>query len=227
VDEQVARWMEVAADDSAELSHPKADDLSSLSDAELMARLQNGKQEALSHLFDRYHRLVLNIATRIVRDRGEAEDLMQEVFFDVYRVADRFDPAKGTAKSWIVQFTYHKGLNRRKYLALRGAFEDLRIGECDPPEEGYDPRRDNGHSSDDILATVRKGLATLSVKQRETVELACFEGFLLREIADRTKEPLGNVRHHYYRGIAKLREFVKRNQRAEKRGPATVLGGGK
>jgi len=208
VDEQVARWQEVAADSRPEVVRPPSGDLSACSDIELMARLRDGEQEALSHLFDRYHRLVLSIASKIVRDRAEAEDVMQEVFFDVYRVADRFDPAKGTLKSWIVQFAYHKGLNRRKYLALRGAFDDQQMREFDLPEA---PRNGNGHSSDDILEIVQQGLAMLAPKQREAVELVCFEGLLLREVADRTKESLGNVRHHYYRGIEKLREFVKRS----------------
>ena len=208
MDEHVARWQEIAADSGPEVVRPPRGDLSSFSDIELMVRLRGGEQEALSPLFDRYHRLVLSIASKIVRDRTEAEDVMQEVFFDVYRVADRFDPAKGTLKSWIVQFAYHKGLNRRKYLALRGAFDDQQIREFDLSEA---PRNGNGHSSDDILEIVQQGLATLAPKQREAVELVCFEGFLLREVADRTKESLGNVRHHYYRGIEKLREFVKRS----------------
>jgi len=207
VDEHVARWQEVAADSGPGVARPARRDLSDFSDIELMARLRDGEQEALSHLFDRYHRLVLRIASKILRDRAEAEDVMQEVFFDVYRVADRFDPAKGTLKSWIVQFAYHKSLNRRKYLALRGVFDDQQIRQFDLPEA---PRIGNGHSSDDILEIVEQGLATLAPKQRETVELVCFEGLLLREVADRTKESLGNVRHHYYRGIEKLREFVKR-----------------
>jgi len=149
----------------------------------------------------------LSIAIKIIRDRAEAEEVMQDVFFDVYRVADRFDPARGTAKSWIVQFAYHKGLNRRKYLALRGAFENHQIGAFDPPElplHAY-----NGHSSNDIFAIVQQGLAALPSKQRETIEMVCLQGFLLREVAERTADSLGNVRHYYYRGIEKLREFVK------------------
>jgi RNA polymerase sigma-70 factor, ECF subfamily len=207
MDEHVAKWPEAAADRVPEFCRMPRVDLSKLSDVELMVQLREGEQEALSHLFDRYHRLVLSIALKIIRDHAEAEDLMQEVFFDVYRVADRFDPAKGTAKSWIVQFAYHKGLNRRKYLALRGTFENHQIGTFDPSE--FPIQGHNGYSSDDIFAIVQQGLAMLPPKQRETVEMVCFQGFLLREVADRTTESLGNVRHYYYRGIEKLREFVK------------------
>jgi len=222
MDEQVARWSEqsVSAASRRDLPSRSKRILSELSDIELMACLKDGEQEALSPLFDRYHRLTLAIATRIVRDASEAEDLMQEVFLAIYRVADRFDPAKGSVKNWIVQFTYHKSLNRRRYLALRGAFEDLQIREFDLAEAAYFPHERNGLLSADMAVIAREGLATLSPKQREAVELACFEGFLFREIAERTKESLGNVRHHYYRGIAKLREFVKQRLHPEEKGRA-------
>jgi RNA polymerase sigma-70 factor (ECF subfamily) len=71
---------------------------------------------------------------------------------------------------------------------------------------------------------VKQGLATLTPRQREAVELACLEGFMLREIADRTHEPLGNVRHHYYRGIEKLRQFVRLHLYPERDGRAAIPG---
>ncbi len=225
MDEQVVRWVDQSIVTGRKRA-PKAD-LGKLSDAELMDRLKDGEPEALSYLFDRYHRLVLRIASKLVRDRAEAEDVMQEVFFEVYRVAGRFDPTKGTAKSWIVQFAYHKGINRRKYLALRGVFEDQQIAAFDPDETSYSPHDNNGHSLQDTLTILRKGLASLTSRQREVVELVCFEGFSLREIAERTKESLGNVRHHYYRGIDKLREIVNGNSSANNGGRGGNSGGGK
>jgi RNA polymerase sigma-70 factor (ECF subfamily) len=218
VDERVARWSEqpVASDSELDLAGPQQIRLSALPDVDLMSRLRDGEQEALSHLFDRYHRLVLKVGSKLVRDPAEAEDLMQEVFFELYRFIDRFDPLKGTAKAWIVQLAYHKGLKRRKYLALRGAFEDRAIALFDPADTTYPSPGNNGHSSNEILEIIQKGLVTLTPKQREVIELVCLEGFLLREIADRSKEPVGNVRHHYYRGIEKLKDFVQRNLQPEK-----------
>jgi len=97
MDERVAKWpnraLQVKARAASSAQLPA--DLSKESDNELMARLKSGEQEALSPLFDRYHRLVLSIAAKIVRDRAEAEDLMQDVFFEVYRFIDRFNPERG------------------------------------------------------------------------------------------------------------------------------------
>ena len=130
------------------------------------------------------------------------------VLFDVFRTVDRFDPARGSVKSWIVQITYHKSLNRRKYLALRGAFEDQEVKAFDPAPWPEHSHYGKGHDSADTLEAVLKGLAILSSKQREVIELVCFRGFLLREVAELTGDSVGNVRHHYYRGIQRLREIV-------------------
>jgi RNA polymerase sigma-70 factor (ECF subfamily) len=231
MDERVAKWPErtVSSKTKTVSSSLPAPDLSEESDIELMARLRDGQQEALSPLFDRYHRLVLSIAARIVRDRTEAEDLMQEVFFEVYRFVERFDPDKGTAKSWIMQFAYYKSLKRRRYLALRGAFEKEQIDAFEPSESSHVP--DGGveeySSNQEMLAVIQQGMAELTPNQQEVVQLVCFEGLLLSEIAERTEESLGNVRHYYYRGIEKLREFVKRNLDSRGKQRAVVRGGEK
>jgi len=87
-----------------------------LSDEEVMEQLCQGHPEALPTLFDRFYRLVLKIALRILRDPGEAEDVMQDVFFEIFNKAAQFDPAKGSTKTWILQYAYHRSLNRRQYL---------------------------------------------------------------------------------------------------------------
>lgn len=229
--DQAAGWPRsvVPTEDGSDRSRVRARNLSALSDCDLMELLKAAEHDALSELFGRYYRLVLSVASKILRDRGEAEDLMQEVFLELFRTADRYDPVKGPAKSWIVTLAYHKSLNRRKYLALRGAFEDLEISEFDQATAHLSAHSWSGAGSpdDDVLAVVRKGFDTLNAKQREVVQLACLEGYLLSEIADRTKESLGNVRHHYYRGIKKLREFVKDKSEPTRGGKAAFSGGGK
>src|SRR5262245_53900942 len=98
----------------------------------LVTELQSGDTEALGVLFERYFRLVFDTAGRILRNRGEAEDLVHDVFIEVCKKAALYNPQKGSLKTWILQYAYHRSLNRKKYLSLRG-FYDTSIPRC-PPE---------------------------------------------------------------------------------------------
>src|SRR5262245_54069104 len=84
-----------------------------------MEELKGGHVDALAVLFDRYRRLVFTVAKRILRDPAEAEDLTQDVFIEIYRKANLFDPRKGCVKAWVLQYAYHRSFNRRRYLSLR------------------------------------------------------------------------------------------------------------
>ncbi|HET6929207.1 MAG TPA: sigma-70 family RNA polymerase sigma factor [Candidatus Acidoferrum sp.] len=185
--------------------------MASVSDEEVLAQLQAGDPTALGLLFERYARIALGIALRIVHDSGEAEDIAQESFLYIYRKASLFDPRKGTARSWILHIVYHRAFNRRAYLARRGfyggtnvnAAEDVLLGTTDLDRE-VGAKLDREH--------FKKAFAQLGERQRRTLELFYFEGLDLREISDVLGEPLDNVRHHYYRGLQKLRKnsFVKK-----------------
>lgn len=207
----VIRWPKRVISAETERSHvaPKPAQSRRLSDEDLVQRLREGQEEALSALFERYYRLVLKIASRIVRDAGEAEDVMQEVFFEIYRKADHFDGTKGSARTWILQYAYHRSLNRRRYLALRESYSRKEIAELEVLETHYSPNGASQLTHAEAADVVHQGLATLSQKQRETLELAFFDGLLLSEIAHRKKESIGNVRHYYYRGLQKLRSFLQ------------------
>jgi RNA polymerase sigma-70 factor, ECF subfamily len=181
------------------------------SDEELMGRLKANDATALDLLFDRYSRLVLGIALRVIRDFGEAEDAVQEVFFHVFRKALLFDPARGSAKGWIIHVAYHHALDRRAHLHRRGFYlgtvveflDDLLAGDTDLDRElGAKLNR----------VQLEKAFEELPEMQRRTVQLFYFEGLQLREISERLNETLPNVRHHYYRGLDKLRKsaFVKK-----------------
>src|SRR2546425_6972343 len=180
-----------------------------LSDEDVMEQLCQGHPEALPTLFDRFYRLVLKIALRILRDPGEAEDLMQDVFFEIFNKAAQFDPAKGSPKTWILQYAYHRSLSRRQYLALRNFYARHQISEHEVSESNSVDVSWRGLTFQEWRRVIEQGLATLPEKQRKTLELACFQGLLLSEIAGRTKESLPNVRHHYYRGLEGLRKFLQ------------------
>lgn len=191
--------------------------LQSCSDEELMERLKRGQADALSVLFDRHYRLVFSVALRILRDHGEAEDLMQEVFLEIYKKVDNYDATRGTAKTWILQFAYHRSLNRQKYLNLRSFYDDLQDGDLDQWELPQSANGWNGLSYFDWAQVLEKGMTTLGEKERKTLDLACFQGFQMKEIADQMNEPLGNVRNHYYRGLKKLRDFLQERKCLKKK----------
>src|SRR5277367_6136200 len=110
---------------------PTFDKLKGLNDAELMAHLKGGCNDALAVLFDRYYRLVLSIALKIVRDPGEAEDVMQTVFLEIFRSVAQFDPAKGTTKVWILQYAYHRAINRKQHLNARKFYSQIDLEEVE------------------------------------------------------------------------------------------------
>jgi DNA-directed RNA polymerase specialized sigma24 family protein len=84
-----------------------------------MEQLRHGHPDAVPILFDRFHQLVLKIALRILRETTEAEDVMQDIFIEIFKKSGQFDPEKVSAKTWILQYAYLHSLSRRQYLALR------------------------------------------------------------------------------------------------------------
>jgi RNA polymerase sigma-70 factor, ECF subfamily len=170
--------------------------LENATDEDLLRQLQGGVADALAILFNRHYRLVFGVARRILRDSGEAEDLMQEVFLEVFRDAHKFDPARGSVKTWILQYAYHRSINRWNYLQLRGHYD----------ERSTDGISDGGIApgSYDLQSIVRS-LEHLSKNERRVIEQVHFEGLVLAEVAERTGQPLANIRNYYYRGLKRLR----------------------
>jgi RNA polymerase sigma-70 factor (ECF subfamily) len=174
-------------------------------DEEVMARLQANDSVALEILFDRYARLVFRIARGVVRDTGEAEDVVQEAFFHLYKKCSLFDGTKGTAKNWITQVALHRALDRKAHLARRGFYigtDVVALG--DTLLGGTDLDREIGARLNRIQ--LEKAFEELPEVQRRTLELFYFEGLELREISAKLDEPLGNTRHHFYRGLERLRK---------------------
>jgi RNA polymerase sigma-70 factor, ECF subfamily len=190
------------------------------SDDETMARLQSNHPESLQILFDRYARLVLSIARGIVRDSGEAEDVVQEVFLYVYKKSTLFDGSKGSVKNWIAQIALHRSLDRKSHLDRRGFYAGTDLDSVDDTLSG-ETDLDREIASKLDRAQLEKAFARLSPAQRKTLVLFYFEGLDLREISARLNQPFGNTRHHFYRGLERLRKssFVQA-LRESKRCPA-------
>lgn len=190
-----------------------------------MGQLKAGHNDALAVLFDRYHRLILSVAFKILRDAAEAEDVMQSIFLEIYRVAGQFDAQRGSTKVWLLQYAYHRSVNRLKYLKLRNFYDRGEGGarESNSSERPIDGTGPGLMTLPEVRCLVREGLESLNHSQRSALHMAYFEDMPLKEIAKKTGESLANVRHHYYRGLSRLRTlFQNSNGNGSGRQPGNV-----
>jgi RNA polymerase sigma-70 factor (ECF subfamily) len=196
----------------------QSDDLSKLSDEELIACVANGRDDALTVLFDRYHRLVFSVALRIVRDPGEAEEVVQTVFLDIFRAAANFDPNRGMLKVWVLQYAYHRALHRKRHLVANHFYrwEEL--------EAAIETGMTRPLSSDvhEVVRLAEQMLTKLKPRQRQIMEMTYYEGLTAEETAAKLGESVHAVRHHLHRGLASLRVAFKKphdNNKQDKDNP--------
>jgi RNA polymerase sigma-70 factor, ECF subfamily len=180
-----------------------------LSDETLIAEVCLGSREALAVLFRRYARLVRGVALRVLKDTSEADDLLQDIFLLIHRLSRTFNGSKGSAQSWIVQVTYRRAISRRRYLSSRHFYTQVELDE----QSSEDAETQWGHpddSVDSVLAELdlQKMFGTLSDDQRKTLRLHFIEGYTLDEIATILGQTKGNIRHHSFRGLERLRKQI-------------------
>jgi RNA polymerase sigma-70 factor (ECF subfamily) len=181
-----------------------------VADEVLMARICDGDNEALACLFRRYARRVRAVAFRVLRDASEADDLLQDVFLLIHRKCKDFDSSKSPVRFWILQMTHHRAISRRRYLGFRqfytrGDLDDAlnelpgkySIGQYEIPTDGVLGR-----------AGLQKLFGALSENQRQTLRLYFFQGYSFDEIAAELGQSRENVRHHYFRGLDRLRKQI-------------------
>jgi RNA polymerase sigma-70 factor (ECF subfamily) len=164
--------------------------------AEILRQLAAGDRHALGSLYDRYAGLVNGLALRILRDTSDAEDVVQEVFVQVWRHASRFDPARGTPEAWLCTIARTRALDR-----LRRRVSRREDGEAAIPGLSEQPQREEG-------LAVRKALDGLSEDQRRALELAYYEGLTQSEIARTLGEPLGTIKTRIRTAMLRLRETL-------------------
>lgn len=178
-------------------------------DEALMAQICEGGREALAVLFRRYAGLVRGVAYRVLRDASEADDLLQDVFVLIHRLCKTFDGSRSPAKFWILQMAYRRAISRRRYLTSRHFYTRLDLD--DTASEIADPRTSAGQLEDSIGRRLGNGglqgvFETLSENQRKTLRLFFIEGYTFDEIAAKLGQSRGNVKHHYFRGLERLRK---------------------
>ena len=184
------------------------------SDEALLNRVASGDNEALSCLFRRYAKVAYGIARRILGDPTEADDCVQEVFLYFHRKSSVFSSQKGSASSWIIQAIYHQAFQYRMRLALRLHRSESLIEEKPPHVCMSEIATEYEQSLEWTVGRtkLREMLRSLSPDQWDTLRLHFFEGYTLSEIAQKKGQSLGNIRHHFYRGLEKLRSSVFRGE---------------
>ncbi len=173
-------------------------------DEELLRRIAAGQQEAVGGFYDRHAGTLLAVAIRVLGDRAAAEDVVQEVFVQIWQRAADFDRSLGRPLGWAVVMTRNRAIDR-----LRARIRGDRLAEqaaADPtPDDGQPPPGDN-----DRGAHVRGVLAELPAEQRSVIELAFFGGLTQTEIAERLGEPLGTIKARIRRGMLRMQEKLRR-----------------
>ena len=172
-----------------------------VSDWLLLERVVQQDESALSELYDRYSGLVFSEAKRILRDAGAAEEILQDLFYQVWRTASKFDPARGSLAGWLVVVARNRAISKLRKKSGRG--EELQ-------ENAVDLRVDleTSASRNLLVEKVRKVLGSLPEGQRAAVEYAYFEGMSHSEIAAKTGEPLGTIKTRIRSAMETLKQVL-------------------
>jgi len=169
-------------------------------DTGLLTRIQAGDQEAMSVLFDRYGTMVYSVALRVLKDTGEAEDVMQDIFVQVWKNPGAFVSGKGSLAGWLVVVARNRSIDMIR-----------RRRPTDPVELFSLPSSTNlarEAERNSLLAKVRGVMGSLPDEQRKSVELAFFEGLSHSEIAEKTGDPLGTVKTRIRLALTSIRKAL-------------------
>jgi RNA polymerase sigma-70 factor (ECF subfamily) len=173
-------------------------------DVNLLHAIARRDEAALASLYDRYRRILFGLLFRILGSREEAEDILQEVFIQVWRRAADFDEQRGKPFTWLVTLARSRAIDRLRQLSARERLAALNAQEA--PAEASDAAQDAYRSEQREI--VSGALAQLPEDQRQTLLLAYFDGLTQSEIAKRLGEPLGTVKTRMRTGMIRLRELL-------------------
>lgn len=199
----------MATDRSVANSGADVADEASAIDLALIQRIRLEDQGALDELYRRYSSPVYSLVWKILQNSEEAEDVALDVFWQVWRQAERYDPSRGAPPAWIFTLARSRAIDR---LRARHRKEDRTLS-IDDPDVHLDPLDEE--ATPEKLASfrqardaVRKAMETLSPVQREAVELAFFQGLTHVEIAEKLNQPLGTVKTRIRQGLIRLRKHL-------------------
>ena len=167
----------------------------------MLLRIRQKDEAALSELYDRYSGLVYSEAHRILRDAGAAEEILQDLFYQVWLTAERFDPARGSLAGWLLVAARNRAISRLRRKT--GKNEELE-------ENGvaFSATLDNRSTQNLLLEKVRTVMSSLPQAQRQAVEFAYFDGMSHREIAEKTGQPLGTIKTRIRSAMEMLKKVL-------------------
>jgi RNA polymerase sigma-70 factor (ECF subfamily) len=181
-------------------SDRRAENMSATDDMGLLTRIQSGDQEAMSALFDRYGTMVYSVALRVLKDAGEAEDVMQEIFVQVWKNPGAFVSGKGSLGGWLVVVARNRSIDM---IRRRRPTEQVELFAL--PSSTNLAREAERNS---LLGKIRGVMVSLPEEQRNSVELAFFEGLSHSEIAEKTGDPLGTVKTRIRLALTSIRKAL-------------------
>jgi RNA polymerase sigma-70 factor (ECF subfamily) len=172
--------------------------------SEILGQIARRNQEAMADLYDRTSALIYGLALRMLGEKCAAEEITQDVYMQVWRKAETFDPARGSVLSWMVTIARSRALDKLRASKARLSRED----DSESVDFFRDPSPDPEHASSESerVRFVRQLLSDLPTNQRNMIELAFFSGLTHSEIATRTGLPLGTIKARIRTGMIQLRE---------------------
>ena len=167
------------------------------SDAELLWAIRSGDEPAMEHLYDRHSSIVYSVALRVLGDTGSAEDIVQEVFMQLWRNPKVFDATRGSLPGWLAVITRNRAIDS---LRKRRPETDISsvIVSVEPDLSGAEW----GHA----VEKIRGALGSMPPQQRSALEMSFFQGLTHNEIAQKTGEPLGTIKTRIRAGLMALRK---------------------
>ena len=165
-----------------------------------LTRVEGGDQQAMTELFDQYSGMVYSVALRVLKDPGQAEDVMQEIFFQVWRNPDAFVSGRGSLGAWLAVMARNRAIDSLRKRRPTDSVDDVVL--ASNSDLGSEVERNR------MMEKVRGVLKDLPMEQQKSVELAFFEGLTHSEIAARTGDPLGTVKTRIRSALITLRKAI-------------------
>jgi RNA polymerase sigma-70 factor, ECF subfamily len=180
------------------------------SDFELMKGIQTGNADALAQLYDRYNGILKALILRVIHNEAEADDLLQEIFMEIWNQAKNFSAQKGKPLGWMVTLARRRAIDGlRKKQAYARAEERLQNETEQQPDAWVHNATEKEIVLSDTRALIRKVIACLPPPQQLAIDLAFFKGMSQREIAAKTNTPLGTVKTRLELGLKKIYDGLK------------------